>query len=150
MTQQDYKHPITPSPQLVKQWCHDRNQLTTWTDFENVLAIRAAQWGADAELTACCAWIGGEIGATDPNDLYVARRPKLQSPKERAIEIWYDNHILDRLIAVEKAVGLFPSNPSLREQTLCFLDSYELGKWTPTEHDWAIIRRALGQLPDNN
>jgi hypothetical protein len=114
MTQQDYKHPITPSPQLVKQWCHDRNQ---WTDFENVLAIRAAQWGADAELTACCAWIGGEIGATDPNDLYAARRPKLQS---------------------------------LKEQALCFLDSYELGKWTPTEHDWAIIRRALGQLPDNN
>jgi hypothetical protein len=62
---------------------------------------------------------------------------------------WYDNHILDRLIAVEKAVGLFPSNPSLKEQALCFLDSYELGQWTPTEHDWAIIRRALEQLPNS-
>jgi hypothetical protein len=42
MTQQEYKHPITPPPELVQQWCHDRNR---WTDFENVLAIRAADWG---------------------------------------------------------------------------------------------------------
>jgi len=118
MTQQDYKHPITPPSQLVKQWCHDRNQ---WTDFENVLAIRAAQWGADAELTACCAWIGGEIGATDPNDLYAARRPKLQSLKERALEAF-------------EAIKL--EGDSVRVHL----------KYS----DWDCIRRALEQLPDNN
>ena len=80
---QDYRHPITPPPQLVKQWCHDQNQ---WTDFENVLALRAAQWGADTELTACCAWIGGEIGAVDPNDLHAVRRPKPPSLKKQALE----------------------------------------------------------------
>lgn len=43
MTQQEYKHPIpTPTPELVQQWCHDRER---WTDFENVIAIRAAEWG---------------------------------------------------------------------------------------------------------
>jgi uncharacterized protein YeaO (DUF488 family) len=39
MTQQ---HPITPPPELVRQWSHDRNH---WVDFENVIAIRAAEWG---------------------------------------------------------------------------------------------------------
>ena len=42
MTQQEYRHLITPPPELMQKWCHDRNR---WTDFENVLAIRAAEWG---------------------------------------------------------------------------------------------------------
>jgi hypothetical protein len=71
-------HPITPPPELVEQWMQDHS-----TKYD--LARHAAQWGADAELTACCAWIGGEIGATDPNDLYAARRPKPPSLKEQAI-----------------------------------------------------------------
>ena len=42
MTQEEYRHLITPPPELMQKWCHDRNR---WTDFENVLAIRAAEWG---------------------------------------------------------------------------------------------------------
>jgi hypothetical protein len=116
LMQQDYKHSITPPPELVKQWCHDRDR---WIDFENVLAIRAAQWGADAELTAYCAWIGGEIGATDPNDLYAARRHKSQSLKERALEAF-------------EAI-------KLEGDSVCVHLKYS---------DWDYIRRALENLDD--
>ena len=78
---QDYKHPITPPPELVKQWCHDRNR---WTDFENVLAIRSAQWGADQELEACCELLQ-QKGIPAWSLLRLHRRPKPLRLKEEAI-----------------------------------------------------------------
>jgi hypothetical protein len=94
-------HPIIPPPELVKQWCHDSDK---WTDFENILSIRAARWGADqrgaateAELQeardeereACCKWIT-EHTCFHPNsdlikDLRAARRPKPPSLKKQAL-----------------------------------------------------------------
>ena len=48
-------HPITPPPELVKQWwkeaqAADYMDLPCWVTY---VATRAAQWGADQELEAC-------------------------------------------------------------------------------------------------
>ena len=50
------RHPITPPPELVQQWMDDLydepGQFVSSVD--KALATRAAQWGADQELEACC------------------------------------------------------------------------------------------------
>ncbi len=76
-------HPITPPPELVKKW-HD--EIRTNGIYEEDIATKAARWGADMELKACCEWIEGEIGAIDPSDLRAARRPKPKSLAAAALE----------------------------------------------------------------
>ncbi len=46
---------------------------------------KAAQWGADCELDACCEWVGERLTAFAA-DLRAARRPKPPSLKEQALE----------------------------------------------------------------
>jgi hypothetical protein len=53
------------------------------------LANKAARWGADQELDACCWWLNKEINTgwcLDPQ-LRTARRPKPPSLKEQALEL---------------------------------------------------------------
>ena len=77
------QHPITPPPELVEQW-HSNSPL----DRGLTLATRAAQWGADQELEACCKWMKGYFltGSLSCNQLRAARRPKPPSLKELALE----------------------------------------------------------------
>jgi len=82
----DNNHPITPPPALVEQW-YDAidNSSTSW---KQELATQAARWGADMELDACCSWVSVHCSrwsdGTRPRDeLYVARRPKPPTLKER-------------------------------------------------------------------
>jgi len=87
MTQQ---HPITPSPELVRQW------IDTDEGGPSVIsriATRAAQWGADQELEACCEWMADETPTNYINALRAARRSKLPSLKEQALEAL--SHILN-------------------------------------------------------
>ena len=53
---QDYPKPITPSQELVRQWWVDaqKNLSPDVVCWVNNIAARAAQWGADQELDACC------------------------------------------------------------------------------------------------
>ena len=53
------------------------------------VAWEAAQWGADQELDACCAWIG-PLGIKGGDTLRRARRPKPPSLKQQALEILDD------------------------------------------------------------
>jgi hypothetical protein len=76
MTQQ---HPITPPPELVEQWAH---LPADW----NTVAFLIAQWGADAELEACCEWMAEETPISYINALRDARRPKPPSLKEQALQ----------------------------------------------------------------
>ena len=86
MTQQ---HPITPPPELVLQWigeffgCTLNGELS---DSERFLATRAAQWGADQELEACCEWLQDPDLNVDTYKLRAARRPKPPSLKEQALK----------------------------------------------------------------
>jgi hypothetical protein len=91
MTQQ---HPITPPPELVRQWStaspiqyNDQD----WT-YELFIAHHAAQWGADQELEACCEWLVSEgwfkYEHEAVEDLRAARRPKPPSKQEALDELY--------------------------------------------------------------
>jgi hypothetical protein len=84
MTQQ---HPITPPPELVQQWFQEWNcDSIEEEDSDIYVATRAAQWGADQELEACCEWFVRDWTDVETADaLRAARRPKPKSLKEEAI-----------------------------------------------------------------
>jgi hypothetical protein len=73
--------PITPPPELVQEWYLD----ATGPLYEKEIATRAAQWGADTELEACCEWVAVE-SITAATELRAWRRPKPPSLKEQALE----------------------------------------------------------------
>jgi|GEM_PF-3226519 len=81
---------ITPLPELEKQWfaaweSGDNEELS----FADFVIPRAAQWGADQELEACCEWVGAVDGKYGPR-LRLARRPKSLSLKEQALNVLKD------------------------------------------------------------
>jgi hypothetical protein len=80
--------PITPPPELVQRWYREADdQLAPYYVY---IAARAAQWGADQELEACCAWFQ-EFYKTeswvkhDLKHFRSTRRPKPPSLKEQAL-----------------------------------------------------------------
>ena len=109
--------PITPPTELVRQWIND----AFGPDYEQCIATKAAQWGADQELEACCEWIRGWYGSGCGeliSELRAARRPK---------------------------------PPSLKEQAYAALDTYIYGEPDPKdkERTYNTIRRALEALPND-
>ncbi len=110
-------HPTTPPPELVDQWS-DESPDTVIADL--YLATRAAQWGADQELEACCEWLRKEVngGWGLDNQLRAARRPKPPSLKEQA----------------KQALGRFNANAHTKADEMMA--------------DFDAIRRALEALPD--
>jgi hypothetical protein len=79
------QHPITPPPELVQQWIKEFSQPNNprWQEYEQDIAARAAQWGADQELEACCEWMKLEGHEYEHKALFAARRPKPPSLKDR-------------------------------------------------------------------
>ena len=89
-------HPITPPIDLVRQWSDSspiQYEDELWA-YELFIAQRAAQWGADQELEACCKWLekereeSGFTTRINPQNLRAARRPP--SLKEQALAILDD------------------------------------------------------------
>lgn len=87
-------NPITPPLELVQQWGHDANLSGVphndehWA-YEQHIATRAAQWGADQELEACLRLVeidAGEDAYDFARYIRAARRPKPQSLKEQAMQ----------------------------------------------------------------
>jgi hypothetical protein len=115
----DNKHPITPPPELVEQWECEYHHMTYGPDLSIFISEKAARWGADQELEACCEWLRSSLPGYDKHYadyLHTARRPKPPSLKEQALEIVRGTPV--------NSAGLY---------------SYEHVK---------IIRRALEQLDD--
>jgi hypothetical protein len=90
--------PITPPHELVQEWGHDANlsgvpyddETGHWA-YEQHIATRAARWGADQELEACCEWFADDVVSEVVSivaELRAARRPKPLSLKERALQAW--------------------------------------------------------------
>jgi hypothetical protein len=79
----DQQHPIMPPPELVQQWDDEGTKMFR-PEYQLHLAARAAQWGADQELEACCEWVTMETPASERH-LRAARRPKPPSLKEQAL-----------------------------------------------------------------
>ena len=92
MTQQ---HLIVPPWELVQQWREAPEfsalspcvMVTVTTTKLQDIATRAAQWGADAELEACCDWLQDPDLNVDTYKLRAARRPKQLSLKEQALDL---------------------------------------------------------------
>ena len=74
------QHPITPSPELVNEWADLLSQRS-----DSYVFTKAARWGADQELEACCGFIGCEHSVAWSSKLRLARRPKPPSLKEQAL-----------------------------------------------------------------
>jgi hypothetical protein len=115
------QHPITPPPELVHQWKEDwHHSKVKHIELEPYITAQAAQWGADQELEACCAWIQCRDWTWTPVQLRASRRPKPPSLKEQAIT------------ELEK-VDILWDTTEFSHETLRSLDT---------------IRRALEALPD--
>ena len=88
MTQQ---HPITPPLALIEGWVSDFFGAPLTPGEGSIdLATRAAQWGADQELEACCEWLQDPDLNVDTYKLRAARRPKPPSLKKQAIAVLDD------------------------------------------------------------
>jgi len=75
------QHPITPPSELVNQWC---DEDPGGFEMFDRLATKAARWGADQELEACCEWLDkSTVGMAEL--LHTARRPKPPTDKELAL-----------------------------------------------------------------
>ena len=119
----DQQHPITPPPELVRQWLSEYFGTTVTGEvsaFEQHIATQAARWGSDQELEACCAYLAKAGLTGDACGLQLTRRPKPPNLKEQA------------LAALAAADGA--DHP-----VVCTVI-------TADQH--AIIRRALEQLDD--
>ena len=101
MTQE---HPITPPPELVKQWIKECDQPDNprWQEYEQDIANRAAQWGADQELDACCEWLMLNGYGEAISRLHAARRPKPATLKEQSLKhlevMERDGHYLPEIL----------------------------------------------------
>jgi hypothetical protein len=97
------QHPITPPSELLQQWATEYwgNPGESIGCGEKYIAIKAAQWGADTELEACCQALYSryvntgllpaiaETVSQEMRDwLRAARRPKPTTLKEQALEAW--------------------------------------------------------------
>ena len=71
-------YPITPPSELLQLWFEQHHDYDKGI---NELLIEAAQWGADAELKACCEWLSVPCPSYG-RELRNARRPKPPSLKE--------------------------------------------------------------------
>jgi hypothetical protein len=77
---------LIPPPELVNQWWDEAHQTAKYDEPIGLLvATRAAQWGADCELDACCEWLKLEGHEHEHEALFAARRPKPPSLKEEAL-----------------------------------------------------------------
>jgi len=98
-------HPIIPPPELVVEWTDTIYQQTEDDDQRDLyVATRAAQWGADQELEACCGLLVQQ-GFDLVDYLHAARRPKPQSLKEQA---------LAELAEWENVMDIAPDSPIRR------------------------------------
>jgi hypothetical protein len=81
------QHPITPPPELVQQWCHEEgDEIKTSPRCYQIVATKAARWGADQELEACCKCLTLLGCSGTAAEVRAARRPKPPSLKEQGLD----------------------------------------------------------------
>jgi hypothetical protein len=87
------QHPITPPPIVREQWQLESPFKVVSLEREDYMIDRAARWGADQELEACCEWLymNGYNHVISAR-LRDARRPKPPSLKEQAFDALHGIH----------------------------------------------------------
>lgn len=79
-------HPITPPPELVQQWFLGAKAIPV-DQWVTDVATKAARWGADQELEACCGWLRSKVREPAIDALRAARRTKPPTLKEQALKL---------------------------------------------------------------
>ena len=120
------QHPITPPRELTEQWALEKSYDERDWLYELHIAARAAQWGADIELEACCEWL------------------KVQETRSNK---WFDSRHDACALAGDLRAARRPKLPSLKEQALAALNEIEDRNLGPTVQE-KLIRRALEALPE--
>ena len=75
------------SNELIDAWANkytEQEHTPRWVIRH--VAVEAAQWGADQELEACCAWLDERTVLNGSTALRIARRPKPPTLKEQALK----------------------------------------------------------------
>jgi hypothetical protein len=111
-------HIITPPPELVQQWTREYDRMDPHPNIEPFIATRAAQWGADQELEACCEWLHAWTQDKHPGgieNLRAARRPKPKSLNSIAMQmlgtIERDGHYIPEITdIIRRALEQLPDN----------------------------------------
>jgi hypothetical protein len=99
-------NPVTPSPELVSKWCYeDGEEIKSSPRWFYSVCAKAAQWGADTELEACCEWLNRVGHFVAGAELRAARRPKPPSLKAQA---------LSELAEWENVMDIAPDSPIRR------------------------------------
>ena len=110
------EHPITPPPELVKEWrtapeyatgLQKLSMVSMTTDRLQEIATQAACWGADQELEACCQWLDWQKLATHQHliaYLRLARRPRPPSLKKQALAVIENFSFCDHLSPQDAAI----------------------------------------------
>jgi hypothetical protein len=78
-------HPITPPPELVRQW--DSEAVSAKMPWQLYIATQAARWGADQELEACCAWLNEQRWTALSIHLRAFRRPKPSLGEQALLQV---------------------------------------------------------------
>ena len=104
--------PITPPPELVEEW----GRMLEYHRDEQVFS-KIVQWGADAELEACCEWLERNYNYPQVNHpLRAARRPKPPSLKKQALEALREAessgclYVNNRSDTIRKALEALPND----------------------------------------
>jgi hypothetical protein len=100
-----------------------RHHSTGSVDYALDLATKAAQWGADQELKACCEWLFKDPATHD----LVGREA--------------------RYLDFELRAARRPKPPSLKRRALIHFDSYA-GAFNTAGGDSDLILEALESIPD--
>jgi hypothetical protein len=119
--------PITPPQELVQQWEEQFLERPTINGcfIQSYIAAKAARWGADQELEACC------------QSLY----NRFASPVHQAQ--FLAQELRDWLRAARR-----PKPPSLKERSLQLLETYDTSGVMLTADQVDTIKRALEALDD--
>jgi hypothetical protein len=93
---------IQPPPELFADWLRQAFEYNPHDHSPGVLsgfmARKAAQWGADQELEACCEWLDRKGWSGESHSLRAARRPAPPSMNQQALyelDAAYDSGKID-------------------------------------------------------
>ena len=122
------QHPITPPPELVRQWWVDAqvNLSPNTLCWVNHVATAAARWGSDQELEECCS---------------IALTALCCGTKHQR------RHLVDRIRDLRR-----PKLPTLKEQALGAMGRFDANAHIRADEmmrDFDTIRRALEALPND-
>ena len=87
-------HPVKVPAELFTEWLNEAMAKTSLNakpgTVAAIMADRAAQWGADQELEACCEWLRSkDILEPAIDALRTTRRPKPPTLAEQALKAAY-------------------------------------------------------------